>query len=477
MLNLLKIQLTGSLLCLSLQVLMAQTFENSIGNSAKNEYTYDGKPLSIPKGFATISNSPVFSNTNQWLFTRLSTNGNPTLNKVYGESNDIVKNHLEGRAIERATRDSKLVYQAGARTHAQPVRAVLMLSNDNGTPLHALQQYSPDNSGEMATALESTSDGVIVAGNAQYKKLQTNNRRFFAARFKVSNNKLTKIWSFRYFDTDSTKANFTIGKTCLGSTANGVPVLLITGSYLKNERHSFVSCINVNNGVEMWRTYVESGFRTDEGADIIQDPATRNFMMVGYCINTAGKRCLYVAFLNQAGTYLTSASYATVFDNSEIVGQDVTLSNNQKNGVITGFVRLPENNLQPKAFFVEIPLALLPGGVPANPTQIKYYSASEPFMKVTSSIDRNDNANNTRGYFIATQSTVSNGRSINYDIHVIDVENDGETRLQSCPVKRFELRPERRGRGKKANMGKEPTKWGDIQIIEKTINLPVKRCD
>ncbi|MBC7777939.1 MAG: hypothetical protein H7246_21070 [Phycisphaerae bacterium] len=478
----LKMLFISTLFSFSLNLLFGQTFETTIGEPSKNEFAYDGKPLPVAKCFVTVSNAPIFSPKNQWLFTRIDPTGHHIVNKVYGESNNIQTKVLEGRAIERVFGDGKGVYQAGGRTHAQPVRAVLMFSDDTGTPIHAMQQYSPANVGEMATTLESVSDGVIVAGNAKYNSLQVTNNRFFVARFKLTNNKLVKTWSNRYFDgdVDSLKANFTVGKTCMGTSGNN-PVIVITGSYVKkgtSGTHSFISCINANTGSELWRRYVQSGFKTDEGADIVQDPATKNFMMIGYCINTAGKRCLYVAYLNQSGTFLTGGSYSTVFGNSEIVGQDVTLSNDGKSAVITGYVKLPENNLKPNAFFVEIPFVPTPDLLPlANTNYAKFYTASEAYTRGTSSIDRNEGANDTKGYFITTQSVAPNAAAPIYNIHVIDVENDGETHLgPPCFVKKFELKPQKSGKEKKPFIKKEATNWDDIKVIEKVITLPEERC-
>ncbi len=478
----LKMLLVSALFSLSLNLLFGQTFETTIGEPSKNEFAYDGKPLPVTKGFATVSNAPVFSPKNQWLFTRIDPYGHHTLNKVYGEIGDIKTNVLEGRAIERVFGDGKGIYQAGAKTYVQKPNAVLMLSDDNGTPIHAMQQISPVNLGEMATALESVSDGVIVAGNAQYNSLQVTNKRFFVARFKLTNNKLVQSWSYRYYDTDADpkKANFTIGKTCMGKSGD-TPVVVVTGSYVKkgtSGTHSFVSCINAVDGTELWRRYIQSGFKVDEGADIIQDPATKNFMMIGYCTNTAGRKCLYVAYLKQDGTFLVGGSYSTVLGNSEIVGQDVALSNDGKSAVITGYVKLPDYNLKPKAIFVEIPFVPTPDLLPlANANYAKYYVASEPYTRGTSSIDRNEGANNTIGYFITTQSVAAVAIAPLYNIHVIDVDNTGETGLTgTCFIKRFELKPKKQGKPQKPSIGKEATKWDEIRVIEEIITLPEERC-
>ena len=149
------------LLILGLQnVSKGQTFENSIGIDTLNETAFDGKPLS--KGYGVIYNhkSASLAPLSLMHYTMIDANGDWVLTKQYVDPTSKAIRY-EGRAIESGEDENgkPVVYMAGNRKATNSANAIVLVAQEDGTPLVAHQQFSSKNLFEIATTLESIKGG------------------------------------------------------------------------------------------------------------------------------------------------------------------------------------------------------------------------------------------------------------------------------------------------------------------------------
>lgn len=458
------------ILCFFLGKTQAQTFENTLGDPQVGELAWDGRSTS-GNGYAAVSTRST--NVAQWLqLTRIDNNGRFLFNKFYQE-NQEAKN-LSGRALELARQVSgePVFYMAGARLNNK--EAAVWVTKFDGTPLHALHQINSNSSRttETCTALELVEKGAATIGNSTRLINSSRRNHFFAARFD-NTPMLNPLWSFHYFAPENSGLTYYAGKSCTGTiklpTGEKREVLVLTGYYIRkgSSNHAFVSCIDLQNGAEIWRKGIYSGLSKDEGMDVIQDPKTGNFTVVGYAQQTGLRKQMFVMQITEMGNFVGGAHYAfgqgKVID---LIARDVTLSAKPDHMVIAGYM-LDSLSGVPRAFALELPFA-----VASNPTWAKFYTNSQPSSSATESIERMTEDANTRGYYLVTQKR--NGRT--NDIHVVGMDLNGETGLGGCPVKVLKIKPKKSGDVITLKMAAAETKWERVPFEEVKTDLKEDPC-
>ncbi|MCB9315955.1 MAG: T9SS type A sorting domain-containing protein [Lewinellaceae bacterium] len=397
--------------------LFSQNFKTVLGPSRKVEYpsyTWDGQPLNTGK-YVQVSGTNAYTGlASGILLNRLLPDGHEELSVLIGDKTNQYS--YEPRTIEHnqaSTPGDVLLYIGGLRKTLTGRPAAFLIPTTGTGELRSgggyLQGPLGASQSETVMAVERLSGGDVVAvGTTETQAALSSTRNtFFAARFNSTLS--TGKWSFRYAVPYRSNLNYTVHEACTGKILTGsamteTEVLVLTGSAYATstptKKHTFACCIDASNGNVLWTTEISSALVSDEGLDIVQNVGTREFLIVGYAVDSDPDktRRMWVCKLGPNGNFLGGSTFSLLDGNDlNFVARDVCLSINTNGYVTTGYRELtnPDSTRRQVTFVMEISPA-----APFTPIWAQWYDKSDPSIDADESIHVVSNS----GYFVTTGS-------------------------------------------------------------------------
>ncbi|MCC6459108.1 MAG: hypothetical protein IT260_01480 [Saprospiraceae bacterium] len=473
------------------QPTFSQTYETDFGWQTTREVAWDGIPIPNLGTAVSLSNTDQLCGTQLMLTKHNAINGAPLWTSILAPatSTNCAYTYLRGRALgfDPENTINPIGFHITGNTGnslSYPDAAFLLRTNANGQSPVAWRKATRDKE-EIGMVVEEIHGNVLVAGNSTPIGINTGNRNkhFWAARF-IGNLSSPPQWSFYYTAEDTTR-HFVIHEGCMGrykTAAGGTSFgLALSGYYYPQNgtgRHTFVSLIDWNSGVEIWRTACPSGVDEDEGIDIVQDPESLVFLVVGYARKTDGQKRMYSCAVDQSGVFLGGSIHGiSVPDNfRDMVARDVCLSVEPKKAVATGYVVTGPGQGDIKTFALQLSIE------PASVLDWTYYFP-ESFSDLSGSeaINRSMSpAGGTAHYLITTGGRLYTGDDTSRDAQVIKILFNGtlDPALQEkCEQPRMVLKSIRteivvlRFPGKKFR-----TSWNKMEVLRKPATPDRSRC-
>ncbi len=442
--------LTLVALCLIGLSLTAQ-FETDFGLPNENENYWDGIRVNQRRALS-LSNTNQNSTTSMLLSRHSLSNGNVLASRNIS----LADLRLEGRALGMKKNVFGTPNAFFVTGFFRPVgiagginRGAFILRTNSGlAPTHFFRRPGdPDHA--------NFTEGVSVENFRNYSFFvgQTSPQivtgdpaldfyGFWVSKFQANNMGIQ--WSNRYFLTGDNWDDRVVAKeSCLGlyRIGNQPPRagLAVTGSYGPNDdaalRHAFISMIDRSTGNEIWRTPCPSELRFDEGLDVVYDPSSRRYFMVGYARATDNSIRLYTAAVRDDGVFLGSSLHtpgpAGTF--RDMMARAVCLSFNQGHAVVTGYVQVLENgNTVAKTFAAEMTIQ-------PNSTVVwaRYYlesAADEVTGRSAESIQPIQGGPLTSGYLIIGGGQLNQAAPNTRDAQALKIRPDGTLGALNCKV-------------------------------------------
>ncbi len=279
---------------------------------------------------------------------------------------------------------------------------------------------------EGGVAVERQANGDVIA-IGRSKQLSTGVKRMIAARFTAAG---VPVWSFRYHPPAGT--GIVPAESCNGR--NGLnDVVAVTGKYIDagGIERTFACSILASTGAEQWRRYYASPNLGDEGLDIVQNPATKRYTIVGRSLVTAASgEQLWV--VNIAASGAISAGNVYSMSTGNLVGRDVCLNTASTKCVIAGirgFVNTAGVYVR-RTFLCELPFT---NG--ALPTWFNIYDGTNPDPKGSDSVNPTVvGGGSIAGYMVTTDHIPTNSGWTTYGAHTIHTDIVGMNGLADCPI-------------------------------------------
>ncbi|NOT38715.1 MAG: T9SS type A sorting domain-containing protein [Saprospiraceae bacterium] len=440
----------------------AAQFEVTIGTIFGSDETVDVKALPNGRHTAVLANSTSYG-SQKIVLAELDPIGNVLFYKtIY--STDSPESDVTAASLELDLNNFGehigyfITGYVGKLLGPAPLRMILIRTDLNGLPSWSRELISiyepisniPQN--ELGVSLERQSNNdIIVVGQSKYK--------FSVSRFSQSGN---LIWSYRYGSGDIV---FVPYESCNGKRG-GQHVIAIAGfaHEIDMGTHSYVSCIRASNGLEFWRHRYYSGQFYDEANDIVQNPKSGQFMVVGRADEMGSTpTSMWVFNVNENnGTLAHGATYNLLPPYYKIWARDVCLSPDKNSGTITGYLNFttPAGDVEFKTYIMNI--AFGPISFPifshyftnTNPLTSKLYFAGDDAIESVISPDP--------GYVLGTQSKLTGSALLDYDLHVLRLNDLGQTNSIDCPIVPFF--PHFREAGNSQRLSREKTEsfWKPI---------------
>ncbi len=437
-------------------LLVSAQFETNFGLSNENESYWDGIRLNNQRALSLLNTNQ--NNTTSMLLSRHSlTNGNVLASRNIS----LTDRRLEGRALGFKTGIFCVPRAFFATGFFRPLsigqginRGAFILRTNNGlAPTHFFRRPGdPDHANfTEGVSVENYSRYAFFIGHTSPQLLtgdpQLDFFGFWVSKFRANNMGIQ--WSNRYFLMgDHWDDRVVAHGTCLGAYRVGNqsprPGLAVTGSYGPNNssslRHAFISMIDRSTGNEIWRTPCPSELNFDEGLDIVYDPSSRRYFMVGYARDDNNGIRMYTATVRDDGVFLGSSLHtpgpAGAFRN--MIARSVCLSLNQGHAVVTGYVHVLEQGVPvAKTFAAE--MTIQPN---SNAVWVRCYLesiADDNTGRSSEAIQAIQGDALTAGYLIVGGGQLNQAAPNTRDAQALKIRLDGTLTPINCKVANMEL--------------------------------------
>ncbi len=327
---------------------------------------------------------------------------------------------------------------------------------------------------EEGVSIERQANGdIIFVGRS--RQLSTGTQRMVAGRYTAAGG---FVWMNRYHPPAGT--HIIPAESCNGLRgANNTPVVGVTGQYIDTQGigHTFGSCINAATGAEFWRRAYSSTLLFDEGYDIVMNPTTKRFMMVGRAINTTGQNNLWVLNVPTAtGALAVGASTVYSLPNGgDWAGRDVNLTTAGNRAVVAGVARFANTtgSISTRAFLMELPFTNF-----AVPIWTRVYQGTEPIASGSESVvPVVATGAAIAGYFITTDALPSNSGWTTHGAHALYVGTTGLHTIADCPISSLQSTKVKMGSNITLAKTKNIVDMPWMQLITQTFPPLVAACD
>ena len=315
--------------------------------SATHDLPVDGKQLGSQQ-FVILSNSKPSNAGNRIVLTRTYTNGTApervTLFTDQPPNFEFKASAFE--VVRNSAGQPTAMYIVGTRSGGN--LASLILIKVNISPFAQVAwirimdntfQANPNYFSGEGFSLELQTNGDVIAIGTYGSFVPGNYQSgIMAGRF-TSNGNLS--WGYRYrFNGGQI---YHVNGSCNGTATffTTIPTVAITGrvEYIDNSR-TLAFCINANTGEELFRRQINSANDSDEGHDILQDPVSKNFMIVGQTRTSSTKTSLWVVNINSVSGFPATTGgtvYATPGSTTNLIARSVCLSVSDNSAIIGGY--------------------------------------------------------------------------------------------------------------------------------------------
>lgn len=442
------------------------------------EDAWDGKQLPTTDHFAMLSNSDAFGPTRVAL-TELDVTGAIVMHcLIFDPANPGDK--LIGRSLELelgANGQATGYYVTGAMVGASGSRLVIFRTTLTGAPTWV--RYLPNTANgavaydEIGMSLERQSNGdIIVVGRS--KHLATGTQRMIAGRFTPTGG---LVWMNRYNPPANT--HIIPAESCNGLRTNqNVAVIGVAGQYIDAQSNirTFGSCIDAATGSELWRRYYNSTLASDEGFDIVMNPANKKFMIVGRATTTAGQNNLWVVNVPTSnGALAVGASTVYSLGADDLVARDVSLGTTATRAAIAGYHKYTNSNgvVETRAILMRLPFT---NG--ANPDWIRRYDASSPIGSGSESVvPVTATAAAVAGYFITTDGLPTNAGWAAHGAHPIYADANGNHPYGECPITTLQVGKVQQGNNATLAKTKNAVDVTPYQLICQQLQAAIAACN
>lgn len=413
-------------------------FEETVSTSVTAlEDAWDGRQIPTTDHFVMLANSDAVGATRIALTETDVTGAVVMHNLIWDPGNP--NNKIWGRALEIDLGAGGVptgYFITGAISGGSGQQLILMRTTLTGIPtwVHYLPNIAATGMvdyEEEGVSLERQANGDIVFVGRS-RQLSTGTQRMVAGRYTATG---TYVWMYRYHPPAG--AHINPAESCNGLRgANNTPVIGITGQYIDTQGigHTFGSCLDAANGNELWRRTYSSTLPFDEGYDIVMNPATKRFMMVGRAINTTGQSNLWVLNVPTA-TGALAAGASTVYslpNGGDWAGRDVNLTTAGNRAAIAGIARFANStgSISTRAFLMELPFTNF-----AAPIWTRVYQGTEPITSGSESVvPVVATGAAVAGYFVTTDALPSNSGWTTHGAHALYVGTTGLHTIGDCPI-------------------------------------------
>ena len=446
-------------------------FENTIGNLTGSDETTDIKPL--PNGHTAVLANTTSFGSSKILIMELDVAGNVVFFKTLSDvANPAIEYSGMSLALDLDAAGTHVGYFITGCRGEVPTQMILIRTDVSGNPTwvrrmnNILSQNSIISECGISIEVQPNRD-VIVIGRSDLM----GNLRFTASRISSAG---VLIWSFRYGS--NTGLQFIPNESCNGKKGNMDAVTVVGHIHNAGIGHTFVSSIRAGNGQEFWRRRYDSDHDHDDGTDLVQDPATSRYMIVGHAENLAGGGTkMWVFNANGSnGGFVNGATYSLPAPYQNLFARDVCLSPDLVSATIAGFVDY-ETSFGPtetRTYIMKLPFA-----AGALPVFSHYFTESDPqlFLFGDDAIETFGGAN--PGYVLGTQAKLPGAAALDYDVHALRLNLLGMHNFSDCPVVSFS--PLLNEEGRAINLKKENTaaSWSNATIGVSARNYLEEPCD
>lgn len=323
----------------------------------------------------------------------------------------------------------------------------------NNSPISSFQQH-------RGVSLERQPNGDVIAVGKSTNR-SNNHEEFTATRFNFGG---TPLWSYRYSSPED--LDFYPAESCNGKLKNR-GVMAVVGQVVGDfqEYHTFLSCINVINGVELWRNWYDSEYPEDAGTGVTWSPVTGNFQVAGR-VNDGAGRMIWVFNANpKKGALKESVIYSSQDHN--IVANDICVGTNDTTTVVAGW--LDDHGIN-KTFAMNLPL------LPGFPIWSYYYNATEsPGYDSDVTINRIKGIHNA--YLIGTSAFDAFFSVPDYHMHLLRVNKNGlHPQVIGCDEISFSLDTTEQGIFHDLNKIRKKVDWVPLSMRSWEYDLSLNEC-
>ncbi|MBL7786710.1 MAG: PKD domain-containing protein [Chitinophagales bacterium] len=424
----------------------AQVFQNTLTLPSTDEYCA-GLASDATSGFYISVGNTNSGGTNRVLLTKYnSATGNVMWTRTVNQpgaattwyATDIQSTHASP-VTQPANGATAVTSPANAAVIAVPnnnsayyISGYTFTTTCAGVTVRRMVLYKVDNNGnvlwtrsnfvggctydEIGVSVETAPNGdVFIVGNA--RNVSNNRSHVSVARLRSNGN---LIWQNRYLTSNT--ASFTyvprqsittneavVTTTGVSGDATGIAV---TGEFRNTTvatsvLRGFVMRI-ASNGAEMWRVgHFLSGSTVSSGQDVIIDPVSRNFTVVGHVGTSTSFRTLFWQVTSLGGHVLSQ-----IYNQPQQAvhyAQSIVPSRTVGNFAVAGAVTIPtaSGGVGTDTYLTEL-------NATGTPLWFRYYTRTTPRYAATESV-----VASPTGYYITTNAASTN---TNTDGHVISTD-------------------------------------------------------